>query len=116
MVVDSEGINCLLGESHFYLHVHFAMAASTSCACFSFCTVHEATASLARIPTTLYAASPWLKYLRRVYGSSYEMVEGGAIVDELDRLQFIYARGLPIARCGRGQRRTNLATARETRR
>ena len=51
------------------------------CACFSFCTLREATSSLKLVPNTLHANSPWLGYLRSVYGQDFA-VESGVVVDE----------------------------------
>lgn len=72
---------------------------ATACACYSFCTLHDAQHSLKLVPITLGPDSPWLVYLRGVYGDSFSPPAAGEKVVELERLQLLYTRGLPVARC-----------------
>ena len=68
------------------------------CACFSFCTLHDATHALRLVPDALHPASPWEHYLRGVYGERW-VARYGEPLDELRRLQLVYTRGIPATRC-----------------
>lgn len=72
---------------------------NSTCACYSFCTLHDAVLYVRLIPDALHgSSSPWLAYLRGVYGSAFT-ARLDAPLDELVRLQLLYTRGVPIARC-----------------
>ena len=80
-------------------HDNSMLSALPSCACFSFCSVADAAASLRSIPERLTSASPWIAYLRGVYGENWQPPAPGKRVEELHHLQLLYAHGLPIANC-----------------
>ena len=74
---------------------------SKRCGCFSFCNLRDASTFLRLVPDTLpeHGKSPWAHYLRGVYGARWRPPPAGERVEELHRLQLLYARGLPISRC-----------------
>jgi hypothetical protein len=75
-------------------------ASSIGCVCFSFCTLADASRSLRLIPDRLPSnSSPWVGYLRGVYGPRWTAPPANERVHELAELQLLYAHGLPIARC-----------------
>ena len=74
--------------------------ASATCACYSFCTLRDASHYLRLVPDTLHGPdSPWLGYLRGIYGDRFSPPAMGEKVVELERLQLLYTHGLPVARC-----------------
>lgn len=85
------------------------------CACWSFCTVSDASRYLRLVPTHLHEDSPWRSYLTTVYGERLVLPANDSIeVDVMARLQFLYTSGLPVARCtaGRGTRESPICERR----
>ncbi len=88
------------------------LTAQHRCACFSFCSLRGTREALTHIPTRLPRDSPWAAYLASVYGSKFLLPPEGQPVPELERLQFVYAHGVPVANCSHGKKASQLCDRR----
>lgn len=84
-------------EPHFAsVQAHTPPPRRLRCQCFKLCTPEDAAAFWMQLPIMMSASSPWARYLRRVYGSEWDLFPF-----DLSTLELVYPALLPAAPCNR---------------